>query len=309
MDFKDFPFGQDDNDRRLDKILRHFLPDRSLSEVYGFIRKGLVRINGKKTKENYRISEGDVLNIAEFLCSSDSNDQQNQKNLDPVFDINKIIVFKNEHLLILNKPYDMKVHGNADSIDNAVKAWYGKNISNNSISFRPGPLHRLDRKTTGLLVFSLSSQGARWFTENIENHIIRKTYLGVMEGSFTEKSRWEDKICKIEDQKGFVTVKKDDIKGKTAITYANPLKYSDHKGKKITLTEYDIETGRTHQIRCQSSIHGFPLLGDTAYGAKRQQGLSRDFYLHAWKLHFPKDNPLNLPETVTCNPDSDFLFV
>lgn len=313
MDFKDFPFGQDDNDRRLDKILRRFLPDHSLSEVYALIRKGLVRINGKKTKENYRITRGDILNIAEFLCQNIS--ETSQKNLSEKsqnkskIDINKLIIFKNEHLLILNKPYDIKVHGDSDSLDIAVKAWYEKNISNDSISFRPGPLHRLDRKTTGLLVFSLSSQGARWFTENIENHTIRKTYLGIMEGSFTDKERWEDKICKVEDQQGFVTVKKDEINGKNSITNAKPVKYEEIKGEKTTLTEYDIETGRTHQIRAQSSIHGFPLFGDTAYGAKKQKGLSRDFYLHAWKLHFPKNNPLNVPETVTCNPDPDFSFV
>lgn len=313
MDFKDFPFGQDDTDRRLDKIIRRFLPDRSLSEVYGLIRKGLVRINGKKTKENYRISEGDVLNIAEFLCQKLSEAAPDTPSEKPEnrskIDINKLIVFKNEHLLILNKPYDIKVHGDSDSLDTAVKAWYEKNVSNDSLSFKSGPLHRLDRKTTGLLVFSLSSQGARWFTENLENHVIRKTYLGIMEGAFPEKARWEDKICKVEDQKGFVTVKKDDENGKTAITNAKPLEYKEIRGFKTTLTEYDIETGRTHQIRCQSSIHGFPLFGDTAYGSSKQKGLSRDFYLHAWKLHFPKDNPLNLPETVTCNPDKDFLFV
>lgn len=118
MDFKDFPFGQDDNDRRLDKILRRFLPDHSLSEVYALIRKGLVRINGKKTKENYRITRGDILNIAEFLCQNIS--ETSQKNLSEQsqnkskIDINKLIVFKNEHLLILNKPYDIKVHGDSD---------------------------------------------------------------------------------------------------------------------------------------------------------------------------------------------------
>ena len=121
MDFKDFPFGQDDNDRRLDKIIRRLLTDRSLSEVYGLIRKGLVRINGKKTKENYRITRGDILNIAEFLCQNISENSQKilsekSQNKSKI-DINKLVVFKNEHLLILNKPYDIKVHGDSDSLE------------------------------------------------------------------------------------------------------------------------------------------------------------------------------------------------
>jgi len=312
MDFSDYPFGQDDADRRLDKIIRRFLPDCSLSEVYSLIRKGLIRINGKKTKENFRIIESDVLNIASFLVEKKTGTEKAPENSfekTELTDISNLIVFQNEHLLILNKPYDITVHGSKDSLDNAVKAWYEKNITNSSLSFRSGPLHRLDRKTTGLLVFSLSSTGARWFTENIQSHLIRKTYLGVSQGTLAAPERWEDKISKIDETSGFVTVKKDEINGKTAITNAKPLKHGEAGGRNATLTEFDIETGRQHQIRCQSSIHGYPLLGDTAYGASPLKNSSREFYLHAWKLTFPKDNPLNLPEIITCNPDSDFLFV
>ncbi|MCQ2572713.1 MAG: RluA family pseudouridine synthase [Treponema sp.] len=318
MDFDSFSLGQDDIDRRLDKIIRRFLPDRSLSEVYGLIRKGLIKINGKKTKENYHIQNGDTLGVASFLIlktdsnkikRSPENDNQHEKKI--IENIEKNIVFRNEHLLIINKPYDIKVHGDNESLESQVKIWYQNKMQNDSLSFRPGPLHRLDKKTTGLLVFSLSSFGARWFTENIENHVISKNYLGLSEGKISElgqKQRWEDKLSKNEGQNNFRTVKKDDLNGKTAITNAIPLKYGKYKNKDITLTRFEIETGRTHQIRCQSFLHGFPLLGDTAYKGSPLSGESRDFYLHAWKLIFPKNNPLNIPEEITCFPD-DFLFI
>ncbi len=309
MEFKEFSFGQDDVDRRLDRIIRRFLPDSPLSEIYSLIRKGLIRINGKKTKENYHICNGDILNVAGFLLEkkiekTPAPSVPGKKGLE----LENLIVFRNEHLLVINKPYDITVHGDETSLDVQVKNWFEANIQNNSLSFRPGPLHRLDRKTTGLLVFSLSNSGARWFTENIENHVIRKSYMGIMQGKFTEEEYWEDKICKKEAQ-GFVTVEKDELNGKTALTRAIPLKHQKFQEKDITLTQYDIETGRTHQIRAQSSLHGFPLLGDTAYEGKPLKNQSRDFYLHAWKLTFPRDNPLNLPETLICPPSKDFLFV
>lgn len=312
MEFKDFPFGRDDTGRRLDKIIRRFLPDTSLSQVYSLIRKGLVKINGKKTKENYKILEKDVLNIAAFLLQPSENPSEKQKSESEktcLIDIEKLIVFKNEHLLILNKPYDITVHGDSDSLDVAVKDWYGQNIQNESLSFRPGPLHRLDRKTTGLLAFSLSTEGARWFTENIENHVIRKSYLGIMEGEFKKTEKWTDKLSKNEDSKGFVTVIKDEKNGKTALSTAIPVKQGEFSRKKITLCQFDIETGRHHQIRSQCSIHGYPLLGDSAYGSKVEKAGKRSFYLHAWKLKFPSDNPLGLPEELICPLDEDFLFV
>lgn len=309
MDFQEYNFGKDDIDRRLDKIIRRFLPETSLSEIYSLIRKGLIKINNKKTKENYHISENDVLNIAAFLVAKKNDLQKNESHSSlNLIDISKNIVFKNEHLLVINKPYDITVHGDKNSLDEAVKLWYQTNIKNDSISFKPGPLHRLDRKTTGLLVFSLSNKGARWFTENIENHVIQKSYLGIVQGKLSKQARWEDKLSKTENN-SFVTVKIDEKNGKQAITTCYPIKQENIKENTVTLCRFDIETGRTHQIRCQSSFHGFPLLGDTAYGGKKMSGTSRDFYLHAWKLTFPENNPLGLPKEIVCEPSDDFLFV
>ncbi|MCF0125473.1 MAG: RluA family pseudouridine synthase, partial [Treponema sp.] len=180
MDFRSFKCGKNDEGRRLDKVLRIFLPDISLSLIYKYIRNGLIRVNNKKQKENYRVECEDIIQIADFLFNNDS--EATNKNNAPVLFIENQIIFKNEHILILNKPYDVKVHGDKYSLDSAVKNFYEKNIKNDSLSFKPGPLHRLDRKTTGLVAFSLSYKGAEWFSENIKNHNIKKTYSGIIEG-------------------------------------------------------------------------------------------------------------------------------
>ena len=180
-----------------------------------------------------------------------------------------------------------------------------------SLSFKTGPLHRLDRKTTGLLAFSQNLQGAQCFSEKIKSHEIQKVYLALLEGNLTENQIWEEKIDKseISNEKGtrrkdsgrFHTVSVNSDEGKMAHTEVTPLSHGLFWGKDVTLARVLIKTGRTHQIRAQAGFHGFPLLGDTAYGSGKidSKKWGQDFFLHASELHFPPDNPLNLPEKIS----------
>ena len=188
MDFLEFNAGIDDNDRRIDKVLRNFIKDVPLSSIYKYIRKNLIKINNKKTTQDYRVKTGDVISIAAFIINDFSENQSElknnlQKNEENTFQKDLEIVFQNEDILILNKPYDVLVHGSDNSLDKQVENYYKKINQNKSksLSFTPGPLHRLDRKTTGLLSFSLSLNGARWFSENIKNHTIQKKYVSVVQ--------------------------------------------------------------------------------------------------------------------------------
>lgn len=306
MDFKTYDLGPDDLDRRLDKVIRKFLPDHSLSEIYKLIRKGLIKVNTKKTKENYHFLQGDTLQIADFLINSSKENEGNNNKKSGKVDLQ--VVFENQDILIINKPYDIKVHGDDRSLDRMVKDYYLEKHGKSSLSFLPGPLHRLDRKTTGLLAFSMSLNGARWFTENIEKHTIRKTYMGIVEGNLEKSEKWVDFIEKNDESEGFhtVTASKEENQGKKAVTTITPVEKRYISGKETTICTFEIETGRTHQIRSQCALHGFPLLGDSAYGTSFSGDSSlpkRDFYLHAWKLEFPKGNPLNLPEILVCEPE------
>ena len=319
MDFTDFTAGKNDEGRRLDRILRIFLSDKSLGDIYKLLRKGLIRLNQKKCKPETHVSSGDIISIASFLLENNdvkNNDIKNNdiKNND-IYGSKKIanhdlnIVFENEHLLIIDKPYGRSVHGNdADSLEQEVTAYYQstKKEIYDSISFRPGPLHRLDRNTTGLLVFSMSLKGAHWFSEGIKNHTVAKKYYGIAEGKLSECEHWEDYLTDSDETNGgFYTVKQDD-NGLLAETVAVPVSYGVYKGNSITLVEYSIKTGRKHQIRAQTSLHSHPLLGDTAYGSKNSLKGKRAFYLQAFELDFPKENPLGLPSKVQIPLSSDF---
>lgn len=319
MDFLEFNAGIDDNDRRIDKVLRNFIKDVPLSSIYKYIRKNLIKINNKKTTQDYRVKTGDVISIAAFIINDFSENQSEsntlQKNEETTLKKDLEIVFQNEDILILNKPYDVLVHGSDNSLDKQVENYYKKINQNKSksLSFTPGPLHRLDRKTTGLLSFSLSLNGARWFSENIKNHTIQKKYVSVVQNKLLHQEEWIDYIEKKSDKdnskfhKVEVSKLKENDEQKKCITKITPVKYGKYKNKDITFVEIEIKTGRMHQIRAQASLHNHPLLGDTAYGGIKIEDFSQDFFLHAKELIFPSENPINLPKTVNATLPQPFL--
>jgi len=307
MDFKDFTAGQNDDGRRLDKIIKNFLPDSNLSEIYKAIRKGLIKVNKKKCKAEGRISSGDVISVASFLLEIQkvqSKETDKDVKLPPL----PPIVFENQDIIILNKPYNMTIHGQKDSLEKIVLNYWQKNNKDTSLSFKPGPLHRIDKKTSGLTVFSKSLQGAQWFSLNIQEHTITKNYLAILQGSITSKCDFIDMIQNMKDvDKGFYKVrafsssesinsisKQED---KVAVSHISPLAKGLYKGDEVSLVRINIETGRKHQIRAQTALHGHPLLGDTAYGGKIIKNEKQDFYLQASELFFP-ENPLGLPDKI-----------
>ena len=96
MDFKKFTAGENDSNRRLDKIIRKFIPDITLSQVYKYIRKGLIKINEKKTSAEYKVQTGDNISIAEFIFT-EKESVSKKKIFQPLPDV----VFENNHILIL----------------------------------------------------------------------------------------------------------------------------------------------------------------------------------------------------------------
>lgn len=315
MDFIHFTAGKDDSERRLDRVLRNFLSEEHLSSIYKSLRKGLIKVNGKKCDGNFRISQGDDIQIAVFLlkesqemCPPEAKSQS----------LSLITVFKNDFILILNKPYDIPVQPSSTSkgksLAEIVQKEYESMVKQTSLSFKTGPLHRLDRKTTGLIAFSQNLEGAKWFSQAIKSHSIQKSYLAVLEGKLEGMQIWEDYIeseseSKNHGESGFRTVKiTSEKEGKFASSKAEPLSFGSFEEKPITLARIFIKTGRTHQIRSQSAHHGFPLLGDTAYGGRKidSKKWGRDFFLHAKELVIPKDNPIQLPETLEAELQKDF---
>ncbi|MCR4901088.1 MAG: RluA family pseudouridine synthase [Treponema sp.] len=302
MDFVDFKTGSDDEGRRLDKVIRIFIPKLSLAQVYKSLRKGFIKVNHKKAVPEYRIQKDDRIFIADFLIKDIENTSEKpQKSLETPqkLDIEPLIVFLNKNLLVINKPQGINIHPSKKgeySLIDAVTEYYNLHNSNDSLAFKPGPLHRLDKMTSGLVCFSMSHEGAVWFSKEMKEHNIKKTYMAIVQDIIKEPQEWKDSILKEDktDSKGFHTVQIGKENGKESITHVNPVKYGSYFGQRLSVVEFNIETGRQHQIRAQSSFHGHPLWGDTAYGGSKNKDNGGKHSLCAFKIEFPK-NDLGIP--------------
>ena len=307
MLFLQYTISTDDENRRIDRVLRKFLKDDlALSQIYKSLRNGEIRVNNKKVKQDYKTQKNDIIFINEKLIKSKNQENQNIQNEKSEISKNypKLeVIFENQYVKIINKPYNISVQKSQKdeiTLDEIIKAQYQP--SKKSLSFKPGPLHRLDKKTTGLLAFSNNLVGAQEFSNILQNHKITKTYISVLEGNLTSPQKWQDKIAtKEKTGKDFktVTVNGDSENSKEAITEVFPIKTGFFNNKPITLAKINIYTGRTHQIRSQCAYHKFPILGDTAYN-KNTKKISQDvdFFLHAYQLSFHETNNIDLPTDI-----------
>jgi len=280
MDFRTYSITKDDSGRRIDRVTRRFLPGVPLSGIYRLLRKGLIRIDNKKIPPDYVVIEGNTLEIASVLDENLQKKDVSGTNTDfhAVFNTIPVqIILETRDLLFINKPAGIAVHGE-QGLDSLIPSSVS---ANNSLSFRTGPLHRLDFNTTGLITFSRSLSGAQWFSSCVSSHRLKKYYLGIVRGNLGSDCEWHDLA------EG----------GKEMITFAVPLAHSVKAGEQFTLVRYRIVTGRKHQIRIQTSGHGFPLAGDETHkGGRPLSGNS--YFLHAWQIYFPEDRPSDIPEKI-----------
>ncbi|HUX22756.1 MAG TPA: RluA family pseudouridine synthase [Spirochaetia bacterium] len=269
--YQQFPIGKDDIGRRLDRLVRKFLNGQSLGTIYGAIRRGDIRVNGAKAKGDYRVTVGDRIYVLQGI-SPEPTESPPKASLElalPAWFRGSILI-ENDHLIALNKPAGVLVHGNS-SLQTAVLE-YLLPTQDPSLSFTPGPLHRLDRNTSGIILFGKSITGSTRFTSLLRSHSIEKRYLVLLQGRLTGEATWVDRLSRNSGAKK--TVESDG--GREVTCHVEPLSASD----RATLALVSMRSGFTHQIRAQAALHSHPLAGDKKYGALPARGL----VLHACSL-------------------------
>ena len=245
---------------RLDRWLADRL-DLSRSRIQKLIENGRIELNdrvchNKKTK----LTSGDKLLI--------TIPEPQKLNLTPE-NISLDILFEDEHLVIVNKPAGMVVHpapGHYTGTLVHALLHHCDTLAGIGGVERPGIVHRLDKDTTGAIVVAKSDRAHQNLQAQIKAKTARREYWGIIYGSFSQETGKIDlPLGRHKGDRKKMAVISVDKGGREAVTYWKTLERMGN----YTLTQFVLETGRTHQIRVHCAYYGHPLVGDSIYGSNR----------------------------------------
>jgi pseudouridylate synthase len=286
---------------RLDRYLRKNFKDEPLSRIFGAIRAGDVKVNGKKSKENYRLALNDTIVIKNLFSENFDNKKSFEKNNLKKIQIQKsdlekykkMIIFENEDFFIVNKSEKIPMHkgtGHKYGLAEVFKEIF----KNENINFA----NRLDFETSGLVIGCKNLKFLRYISQKIRDNEIQKKYFAIVHNI---KNNIESKSFKIENYltttENKVIVSENPISkdSKKSITNFKKIEISELKNtkkildlleknnKNVFLLDVDLVTGRKHQIRAQLAHQKIPIVGDKKYGI--QDG-SNKFFLCCYFLSF-----------------------
>ena len=191
------------------------------------------------------------------------------------------VLFEDQHLIVLAKPAGLLSQGESTGDMNVVD-WLRERFGRPYV----GLVHRLDRNTSGAMVVAKRTKAANRLTEALKKGELERTYLAWLVGKLAQPVRWSHRLEKNEATNVVRVVRSG---GKEAALTVKPVGQGQWEGLALTLAEFSLETGRSHQIRVQAAHEGLPLLGDTKYGMRQgQAGLAFGRpALHSHRISFP----------------------
>jgi len=272
-----------DAGQRLDNYLLRILKGVPKTRIYRALRKGEVRIDGKRVRPEHRLEAGQEIRIPPITVSVREETPMPSDSLRDL--LRDRVLFEDDHLLIVDKPSGLAVHGGSGLKLGLIEAMR---------RLRPEELrlelvHRLDRATSGCLVLAKRPAALKGMHQQLRDGRIRKTYLALIRGRMPQARMDVDAALERRTTRtGKRQVEVDEEEGKDS---RSSFKELQTFGQLATLAEVDIETGRTHQIRVHAQHIGHEVAGDLRYGdlrfnrELRRFGLRR-LFLHARSLAF-----------------------
>ena len=291
---KELVINRNDAGQRLDKYLTKALPALPPSLLHKYLRLKRIKLGGKRVEQDYRLREGDVLQLYisdEFFTAPDP--EEDWRRVTPRLDI----VYEDGHLLLVNKPVGLVVHEDEsrtpNTLINQIKAYlYNKGEWDpaGERSFVPSLCNRIDRNTGGIVIAAKTAAALRVMNDKIRDRELSKYYLCLVHGTPRPGAGELTHYLRRDTDKKQVFVEK--RRGPDSLTAKLRYRTLDSR-QGLSLVECELLTGRTHQIRVQMAAAGHPLVGDTKYGTvKQNQGLPfrhQALWSYRLRLDFPTD--------------------
>jgi 23S rRNA pseudouridine955/2504/2580 synthase len=267
--------------QRLDKVLGRLLGGVPRTRIFRLIRRGEVRVNGKRAGPELRLTLGDSVRLPPVR--QDPPDAPKRVPAALIDSIERAVLHEDDKLLVLDKPAGIAVHGGSGMSFGVIEALRAS---------RPAQTlelaHRLDRDTSGVLLVAKRASALRTLHALLREGQVKKSYLVLVAGRWQLGHKRIDAPLRTDLRVGGERTVRVDAHGKEALT---EFKLIEHYGARASLLEAILHTGRTHQIRVHAAYCGHPVAGDQKYGdpifneRARSAGLTRMF-LHARSCSF-----------------------
>ena len=265
--------------QRIDNFMFIRFKNVPKSKIYNVITKGEVRVNKKRVSPSYKLRIGDSVRLPPFVVEKTLNFKPKEEKIKQ---LEHAIIYEDNCLLALNKPYGMASHGGSGISFGVIETLRASHVKRPYLEL----VHRLDRDTSGCLLLAKKRSTLRSLHELLRKGEITKKYITLVKGIWPKERAIDLPLIKNQMRSGerIVTV---GALGKSTLSIFRPIKFF----KETTLLEVELHTGRTHQIRVHALASGFPIAGDEKYGNKdfnrylKTIGLKRMF-LHAYSLSF-----------------------
>jgi 23S rRNA pseudouridine1911/1915/1917 synthase len=268
---------KEDSGKRIDSYIAE-RASMTRSAVVNLMESDNILLNGKHTNKSYKVRENDTITV--YIPDPKPPEIKAQE-------IPLNIIYEDDDVIVVNKPQGMVVHpapGNHENtLVNALLAHCGESLSGINGVIRPGIVHRIDKGTSGILMVAKNDRAHLSLAKQIKDHSFLRVYNAIVVGHLKE----EEGIISFPIGRSTADRKKmavipSGINARNAVTHYKVLK--NLKG--MSLVEFTLETGRTHQIRVHTAYLGHPVFGDPVYSKTAEQ--SKKFGLNGQCLHAKK---------------------
>ena len=280
---------ENESDIRLDRYLVNSL-NVPQSLIQKDLRKSFIKVNDKKSIAKYRVQVGDIIQLSKDYSEIKPKQiiEPNKKDLER---LKKSIIFSDINFFIINKWNKIAVQGGSGLKTNLDDILYHSNLFDS----RPLLVHRLDKDTSGILIFALNRQSAKHFSDLFSNREVNKTYEAIIIGCPNDNEGVMNNDIEEDDQH---------------LSAETKYKVIKRLSEDLTHIELNPTTGRKHQLRIHCKLNGFPILGDNKYylPVSKVYKNENNLFLHAKKIEF-KDPVDELVKVEANLPDHFFNYI